>query len=40
MDQKKEKALHPRDDVNRQCVSSKEGGRELASIQESVDASI
>ena len=29
------KALHPRDDVSR-----KEGGRELASIEDSVDASI
>ena len=32
------KALHPRDDVNRRYVSRKEGGRGLASIEESVDA--
>ena len=34
------KALHPRDDVDRQYVSRKEGGRGLASIKDSVDASI
>ena len=34
------KALHPRDDVDRLFVSRKEGGRELASIDDSVDASI
>ena len=34
------KALHPRDDVDRQYVSRKEGGRGLASIEDSVDASI
>ena len=34
------KALHPRDDVDRLYVSRKEGGRGLASIQDSVDASI
>ena len=34
------KALHPRDDVDRLYVSRKEGGRELASIEDSVDASI
>ena len=34
------KALHPRDDVDRQYVSRKEGGRKLASIEDSVDASI
>ena len=34
------KALHPRDDVDRQYVSRKEGGRELASIEDSVDVSI
>ena len=34
------KALHPRDDVNRLYVSRKEGGRGLASIEDSVDASI
>ena len=33
-------ALHSRDDVDRQYVSRKEGGRELASIEDSVDASI
>ena len=30
------KALHPRDDVDRQYVSRKEGGRGLASIEGSV----
>ena len=34
------KALHPRDDVDRKYVSRKEGGRGLASIEDSVDASI
>ena len=34
------KALHPRDDVDNLCVSRKEGGRGLASIEDSVDASI
>ena len=34
------KALHPRDDVNRLYVSRKEGGRWLASIEDSVDTSI
>ena len=34
------KALLPRDDVNRQYVPRKEGGRRLASIEESVDTSI
>ena len=34
------KALDPRDDVDRQYVSRKEGGRGLASIKDSVDASI
>ena len=33
-------ALHPRHDVNKQYVSRKEGGRRLASIEDSVDASI
>ena len=33
-------ALHPRDDVDRLYVSRKEGGRELASIEDTVDASI
>ena len=33
-------ALHPRDDVDRLYVLRKEGGRELASIEDSVDASI
>ena len=36
----KHKALHPRDDVDRLYVSRKEGGIELASIEDSVDASI
>ena len=35
-----QKALHPRDDVDRLYVSRKEGGRGLASIEDSVDASI
>ena len=34
------KALHPRDNVDRLYVSRKEGGRELASIEDSTDASI
>ena len=34
------KALHTRDDVDRLHVSRKEGGRGLASIEDSVDASI
>ena len=34
------KALHPRDDVDRLYISRKEGGRGLASIENSVDASI
>ena len=34
------KALHPRDDVDRLYVSRKEGGRGLASIEDTVDASI
>ena len=34
------KALHPRDDVDRLYVSRKEGGRGLASIEDSVDSSI
>ena len=34
------KSLHPGDDVDRLYVSRKEGGRGLASIEDSVDASI
>ena len=34
------KALHPRDDIDRLYVSRKEGRRGLASIEDSVDASI
>ena len=34
------KALHPRDDVDRLYVSRKEGGRWLASIEDTVDESI
>ena len=34
------KALHPRDDVDRLYISRKEGGRGLASTEDSVDASI
>ena len=34
------KAVHPRDDVDRLYVSRKGGGRGLASIEDSVDASI
>ena len=33
-------ALHPRDDIDRLCVSRKEGGRGLASIEDCVDAAI
>ena len=34
------KALHPRDDFDRLCVLKKEGGRRLASIEDSIDTSI
>ena len=34
------KSLPPRDDVDRLYVSRKEGGKELACIEDSVDASI
>ena len=34
------KAIHPRDDVDRLYELRKEGGRGLASIEDSVDASI
>ena len=34
------KELHPRNDVDRLYVSKKEGGRGLASIENSVNASI
>ena len=34
------KALHPKDDVDRLYVSRKEGGRGIASIENSIDASI
>ena len=34
------KTLNPRDDVDTLYVSRKEWGRELASIEDSVDASI
>ena len=34
------KGLHPRDDVDRLYASRKEGGRRLANIEDSVDASI
>ncbi len=34
------KALHPRNEIDRLYVSRKERGRELASIEDSVDASI
>ena len=34
------KALHPRVDVDRLYVSRKEGGRGLASIEDSIDTSI
>ena len=33
-------ALHPRDDADRLYVSRKEGGRRLASVEDTVDASI
>ena len=36
----KHKALYPRDDVERQYVSRKEGKRGLTSIEDSVHASI
>ena len=36
----KHKALHPRDDVDRLYVPRKEGGREFAGIEDSIDASI
>ena len=35
-----DKVLHPRDNVDSLYVSRTEGGRELASIEDSVDASI
>ena len=34
------KALYPRDDADRLYVLRKEGGRELASIEDIIDASI
>ena len=34
------KALHARDDIDRLYVSGKEGGRGLASIEDSINASI
>ena len=34
------KALHPRDDVDRVYVSREEGGRRLASIEDSFDSKI
>ena len=34
------KAIHPSNDKDRQYVSRKDGGRQLASIEDSVDASI
>ena len=34
------KALHPRDDIDRLYVSRKEGGGGLASMENSVDASM
>ena len=34
------KALHPRDDLDRLCVSRNEGGRGLASIQDRVNESV
>ena len=34
------KAFHPRDDVERLHASRKEGGRGLANIEDSVDASL
>ena len=36
----KHKALYPRDNVDRQYISRREGGRGLTSIEDSVDASI
>ena len=33
-------ALHPRDDIDRLYVSRKDGGRGLASIEDSVDTSV
>ena len=33
-------ALHPRNDIDRLCVSRKEEARGLTSIEDSVDASI
>ena len=35
-----DKTLHPRDDVDRLYVSRKEGGRGIASIEDSIDTSI
>ena len=35
-----QKALHPRDDVDRLYVSRRGGGRGLASIEDSVDTSL
>ena len=35
-----QKALHPRDDVDRLYVSRKEGGKELASTEGNVETSI
>ena len=32
------KALHPKDDVDRLCVSGKEGGRGFARMEDSVDS--
>ena len=34
------KVLHPRDDVDRLYVSTKEGGREIVCIEDNVDALI
>ena len=34
------KALHPRDDKDRLCVSRKEGGRGLANIEDCVETTI
>ena len=34
------KTFHPRDDIDRLYVSRKEGGRRLASTEDSIDASI
>ena len=34
------KVLHPRDDIERIYESRREGGKELVSIEDSVDASI